>query len=901
MANGSTQKPTGKFRLTISAKLIGLIAILLISSIATIVYQSTKMYVENDRGNIQVSNVETTETLAIQTRDIFGNLTEKMRFIGTILLQDPQNVSNNPLVQDFFDSDKDFVGIFIHKTENGEWTRVGQVFSPEFVASGDIDGTRELAMLKVNKNFSTEKLLKGEPQITPMKIADGLSLIAVAIPLNSHFTGLAFIKPSKLAGIFGENTRGSSYLVDHQGNILSHTDSSKVGENVAQLPVVKELLSGGKPQNLVPYTDPWSGESRLASYRVIGFGGLGVVSELPEALAYQAAHTMAKTASHVALIILFIAFWAGYLYSSTLTRPITKLVEAAQRIASGDFKINLAFRGQDEIAHLSNAFNEMAKGLEERDRVKETFNKFHNKEIAEKLLSGEVKLGGERKEATVFFSDVRGFTAMSESMQPEEVVEMLNEYMTRMVSIIRSHHGIVDKYIGDAIMGLWGVPIGGDNDLYNALRACLQMREELAKLNQLRISRGQNALKIGMGLNVGPVIAGNIGSVEKMEYTVIGDTVNLASRMESMTKEYGTDLLIPKNIYDRLKDRFIFEECKAARVKGKSAAIEIYKVKGYIDGAGNGIVIETPYSSYAAEKSDKVVHDDAPMPAREEVAAASVYFVEMYGEVMGPFTPEEFKSGISSQEFPKDARFSTTKDGKFLAIGEFGLMTLAVGEAEEIQFVSVPPFSPPPLDLPPEVTVEEENAPTFAAPTFSALEFAAPTFDAPPTEAPPMSAPAVEAPVAQEVPSFVQITAENLEATQFVAPPELEIPLEAAPRIVTPPPFRHHIAASTEAAAVVEETMIISDVVTEVEAEPTVLMMTPLEPSSPPPDAPPVSFEAQSTAPSFAPPDAPSAAPSSEPPPSFAPEVAPPAFPATELRSDDPTILNIELEDKPAA
>ena len=101
----------------------------------------------------------------------------------------------------------------------------------------------------------------------------------------------------------------------------------------------------------------------------------------------------------------------------------------------------------------------MARGLEERDRVKETFNKFHNKEIAEKLLSGEVKLGGERKEATIFFSDVRGFTAMSETMEPEQVVEMLNEYMTRMVAIVRTHHGIVDKYVGDAIMALWGVPI----------------------------------------------------------------------------------------------------------------------------------------------------------------------------------------------------------------------------------------------------------------------------------------------------------------------------------------------------------------------------------------------------------------------------------------------------------
>jgi hypothetical protein len=204
MTNGSTQKPARKLRLTISAKLIGLIALLLISSLATVVYQSTKMYVTNDKDNIDGWNVETTNTLSVQTQVIFANLTEKMRFVGTILLQDPAAASSNPMVQDFFESDKDFVGIFIHKTENGEWTRVAQAFSPEFVESGDVDGTRELTMLRLDKNFSIEKLLKGEPQITPIKVADGTSLIAVAIPLNSHYTGLAFITDQATSWIIKE-------------------------------------------------------------------------------------------------------------------------------------------------------------------------------------------------------------------------------------------------------------------------------------------------------------------------------------------------------------------------------------------------------------------------------------------------------------------------------------------------------------------------------------------------------------------------------------------------------------------------------------------------------------------------------------------------------------------------
>jgi adenylate cyclase len=790
------------FRITIGAKLIGLIALLLVSSIATIVYQSTSMYVGNDKENIRVSNVETTGSLAIHTREVFESLTEKMRFLGDLLIQDAGQGGANtgaesPIIRDFFDKDKDFLGVVIHHVDNGTWNPSSKALSPEFIATGDTDGAKALDAVISSKSFSPTQLAKGEPQITTFKLSDGSAAVAVGIPLVQSeankalfsYTATAFIRPSKFSQAFSENARGASYLVDRQGNLLAHTDAGRVGENVSNLPVVKELLSGTKPQNLVPYKDPATGESRLASYRTVGFAGLGVVAELPEALAYQAANTMEHRAMLVGLVILFLAFWAGYLYSETISAPIRKLVDAAQRIASGDFKINLRVKGRDEVATLSNAFNEMAKGLEERDRVKDTFNKFHNKEIAEKLLSGEVKLGGERKEATVFFSDVRGFTAMSESMEPEQVVEMLNEYMTRMVSIIRKNHGIVDKYVGDAIMALWGVPIGGGDDIYNAVRTCLTMREDLSKLNELRISRGQSPLRIGMGLNMGPVIAGNIGSVEKMEYTVIGDTVNLASRMESMTKEYGTDFLIPKSIYDRVKDRFVFEKCKSARVKGKSTEIEIYKVRGYVDEAGREVIIETPYSSYAAEKSDKVVHDEPvratpvyevpehsglidrtssgfyrPSFETAPVLEMEMYFVELYGEIMGPFTELEVKGGILSREFPENSRFSETKDGVFRPLSQFG-------ESPSEVLSRVLPVEPSQVF---EMQLHVAGAPA--------------TENAPPVE--------MELHVI-DISAATPPTDENV-VEAFVAEKALVMPPPFTARIVSPPPFRMNPAQPPE-------------------------------------------------------------------------------------------------------
>lgn len=218
--------------------------------------------------------------------------------------------------------------------------------------------------------------------------------------------------------------------------------------------------------------------------------------------------------------------------------------------------------------------------LKERDKLRAAFRKFHNPKIAEKLMSGEFELGGERRTAIIFFSDIRGFTGLSETLQPEQVVEMMNEYLSRMVRIISKHGGVVDKFVGDAVMALWGIPVEGEDDAYRAVQACLEMREELKMLNEVRQKRGQPALKIGMGLNRGPVVAGNIGSEEKMEYTVIGDAVNAASRIESATKEQGVDLLVAEEICTLLDGRLEVGPGVDVKVKGKAAALRLRPVLG---------------------------------------------------------------------------------------------------------------------------------------------------------------------------------------------------------------------------------------------------------------------------------------------------------------------------------
>jgi len=225
----------------------------------------------------------------------------------------------------------------------------------------------------------------------------------------------------------------------------------------------------------------------------------------------------------------------------------------------------------------------MGQGLEEREKIKDAFGKFVNKEIAERVLRGEVALGGERKEVAIFFSDIRNFTSISEKLEPEEVVEFLNEYMTRMVNCVNGTRGVVDKFMGDAIMAVWGAPVSTGNDTEHAIDAALAMRRELLNFNAGRGGDKKPVINIGCGINTGSVLAGQIGSEERMEYTVIGDAVNLASRIESLNKPFGTDILISEDSYRLVKEIYQVVPMQKITVKGKADPQQIFAVLGRKD------------------------------------------------------------------------------------------------------------------------------------------------------------------------------------------------------------------------------------------------------------------------------------------------------------------------------
>lgn len=216
-------------------------------------------------------------------------------------------------------------------------------------------------------------------------------------------------------------------------------------------------------------------------------------------------------------------------------------------------------------------------------RVKSSLSRFMSKAVADKLLADEENpvLGGVRQEVSILFSDIRSYTTLTEGADAHEIVEMLNEYFTYMVDVIFHHEGILDKFIGDAIMAVFGSPFPRpDVDPMNAVQAALDMNGELDRYNALRVQRGKSPIETGVGISSGEVVCGYIGSEKRMDYTAIGDGVNLASRLESATKQYGARIMISEFTRARVGDRFVMRELDNIRVKGKTLPVKIFEVFG---------------------------------------------------------------------------------------------------------------------------------------------------------------------------------------------------------------------------------------------------------------------------------------------------------------------------------
>ncbi|MDC7240003.1 MAG: adenylate/guanylate cyclase domain-containing protein [Spirochaetales bacterium] len=317
---------------------------------------------------------------------------------------------------------------------------------------------------------------------------------------------------------------------------------------------------------------------------------------------FGAISTMVSRILIIFVVSLVVSIMLLVILTGFLTRPLKRIDEVIRRIIeSNDLSARVDVVFNDEIGEIGHYFNLMTRQLEvandqmknyalkaviskrNESKIRNIFQKYVPKSVIDRFYEEpESMLEGDSRVLGILFSDIRQFTTFSEKLPPHEVVESLNKYFEFMVDSIIQHNGIVDKYIGDAIMAFFGAPVHHDNDALETVNAGLEMIDRLTVFNEWQIKYGRNPFQIGVGINYGYVTVGNIGTEKKMDYTVIGDMVNLASRLEGLTKMYHEPILISESVYKKIEDEMLCRQIDRVVVKGKTAGSNIYTVKRHL-------------------------------------------------------------------------------------------------------------------------------------------------------------------------------------------------------------------------------------------------------------------------------------------------------------------------------
>jgi adenylate cyclase len=409
----------------------------------------------------------------------------------------------------------------------------------------------------------------------PVRDARGAVTGAASVRFDVQEDLLTFVRAARFGGT------GLTVVVNGLGRIIAHPDPARLDEDVTRFPVVRDALQGrtssavavdAAGQEMLMLGRPITAPSTEQARPWVIVAEAATAEVLAPLRALREEFALALVAAAAACVVV-----AGLLARS-VTRPLHSVLDTVQAVRGGDLTVRTAVTGRDEIGHLGAALDEMVKGVADRDRIKDIFGRYVTTQVSQELLDKQITLGGDRRRVTMLFSDIRNFTSMSEGMEPERIIAFLNDYFSEMVDAVFEQGGVLDKFIGDGMLAVFGSLDQAEGHERRAVLTALRMRARLAKLNGERAMVGQPPIAIGIGIHTDEVVVGNIGSRKRLEYTVIGDGVNTCSRVEGLNKEFGTTILITDATWEPVRDEF---ECRAmpeAPLKGKTKVPRLFEV-----------------------------------------------------------------------------------------------------------------------------------------------------------------------------------------------------------------------------------------------------------------------------------------------------------------------------------
>lgn len=326
--------------------------------------------------------------------------------------------------------------------------------------------------------------------------------------------------------------------------------------------------------------------------------GHALVTFSKAALNQSLRHTISAIVA-ATLLMIMLGIVVAFVMGERLSRPIHKLMDASKAIGNGNYDTRIKERRNDEIGYLTQAFNTMADGLLQKSQVENAFSRFVSSNVAKQIMENldHIQLGGKHVEGSVLFADIVGFTSMSEQLPAEDVAELLNEYFSYISMASELYNGTIDKYMGDCVMVVFGVPNEDVQHKFNALACAVMIQKLVARLNAARVRDGKVAVHFRIGVNSGTMLAGNLGSNERMQYTVVGETVNLASRLHTFASQ--DQIIITEHLYnDRdVNWRILARRHQSIKLRGISEPVSTYIVND----------VNRSYSSTIDAQIDKIL------------------------------------------------------------------------------------------------------------------------------------------------------------------------------------------------------------------------------------------------------------------------------------------------------
>ena len=443
----------------------------------------------------------------------------------------------------------------------------------------------------IGKPFAFPDLIKqatGKSSVSAIRIIDGtiyqLVVVPVLAPVPIAWVVIGFVidnsSASELKRITGLDVSFLGTDDNRPPTVFATTLTASIRENLqnqaasvsTRAQTSAAIVLGGEEFEVLATT--------IDQYRDTGGNG-SIFAVLQRSVrdGLQPYETLKLALLFLAGISLVVTLAGSIRIARRITRPVRQLANAAKQVAAGNYGALIELQQNDEIGELAVAFNNMSKGLTERDQMRDVLGKVASHAVAEQLLSQNIELGGEERDVTVLFTDIRNFTALCENHPPALTIGLLNRYLTLINAIIDEHEGVIDKYTGDGVMALFGAPIDRTDDPQRAVLAALAIDKRMRLLTAELAAEHLPNPDVGIGINTSRVVAGNIGSPTRLNYTVLGDGVNLASRLESLTKRYGVPIIVGEVTAAHARN-LVYLELDKVRVWGRNTAVRIFQPLG---------------------------------------------------------------------------------------------------------------------------------------------------------------------------------------------------------------------------------------------------------------------------------------------------------------------------------